>query len=275
MLLSAVEPIRVNGDLEGTCLEHRAELLVARRMPSSDLVSVAVPIDFEPEKIRGVVAAVAGGPHSALAAWTAHSLAGSLGVAGLMVCAYRRDDERERAVATVERLFPVAPGLEYRTLGVESVGGLIAQLPEGSLLVLGAPGGNWFQRMLFSAGARLRQRAPNGAVLVRHAVPRAYQAMGAPVFVGPLHEAGDILRLHRERVLAVVEEGRLFGLVRRADLELADPRAAAESLMGPPHSLDLRQPLEEAGALRDVFGEDPIPVVDDELRLVGSLTLTG
>ena len=48
------------------------------------------------------------------------------------------------------------------------------------LVVIGAPGGSWFQRQLFGAGARLQAAAPGGVLVVRQDVPRVYQAMTAP-----------------------------------------------------------------------------------------------
>ncbi len=273
-LLSGGEPVRVTGDLTEACIRHRAELLVSRRLdPSFDLVSVAVPVDLEPERVGRVVAAVAGGPNSLLAAQVAHRLGRSLGVEASMVSAYRGDEDRGAALATVEAVYRLLPDLSYRLIQVPEIRALTATLPSDALLVLGAPGGNWFQRMMFGKGARLRQRAPNGAVLVRRAPRRVFQAMGDPVFVGPLREAVDILRVHPQRVLAVVDRARLVGIVTRDALHLAEPGAAVEMFMEPPVSIPLDAPLEEAVGLRDRFGSDPIPVTDEEGRLVGSLTI--
>src|SRR5919106_3525590 len=72
---------RISGDLGEGCIEHRADILVTKKLPGSfDLVNVAVPVDYHPESVTSVVATVAGGPHSELAAETAAALGRSLGV---------------------------------------------------------------------------------------------------------------------------------------------------------------------------------------------------
>jgi hypothetical protein len=89
-LLSDVTPDRISGDLVEQCISQRADLLVSRRLPGSfDLVNVAVPLDFEPENVTGVVSAVAGGPHSFLAAETASRIGRRLGVEAEMISAVR------------------------------------------------------------------------------------------------------------------------------------------------------------------------------------------
>ena len=275
-LLSEPEPVRVTGDVREACIRHRAELLVSRRLNSSfDLVSVAVPVDLQVDRVGSVVAAVAGGPNSLLAAQVARRIGRALGVEATMMSAYRDDDDRGKALTTVEAVYRMLPDLSYRLVQVDDVGALTGELAGDVLLVLGAPGGNWFQRLMFGKGARLRQQAPNGAVLVRRAPRRVFQAMGDPVFVGPLREAVDILRIHPQQVLAVVDRSRLVGLVTRDALHLAEPGAPVEAFMEPPVSILLDASLEDAEALRDRFGTDPIPVTDEEGRLVGSLTFPG
>lgn len=80
-LLAFNETNRIVGDVDDACISQRADLLVSKRLPGDfDLVSVAVPVDFQPKKVTSVVATVAGGPHSLLAAETAAQLGRSLGV---------------------------------------------------------------------------------------------------------------------------------------------------------------------------------------------------
>lgn len=272
-LLSDGDPVRVKGDVAEECIRHRADLLVSRRLSDFDLVSQAVPIDFEPEEVGAVVAAVAGGPHSPLAARIARQLGDALGRDALMACAYRDEPSRERAVSLIEHLYQEVPELEYRVVEAEDAAGLVAQLPERSMLVLGAPGGNWFQRTIFGQGARLRQRSPSGAVVVKRAPTRVFQVMIDPVFVGPLRQAGDILRVHHEAVLAVVDRARLVGLVDRAVLEAVDPETPVSAVMTEPESVRLDAPVEDAMPLADRFGSAPLPVVDDDGMLVGGLPL--
>lgn len=270
-LLTDAEAVRVSGDLAETCIAQRAGLLVGRKLPGKlDLVSVAVPIDFDVRMIRTVVAAVSGGPHSVLAARVAQRLGTALGLPALMACAHRDAGDRTAAERTVRQLAATVPGLAHRLVEAPSVPVLVRQLPERALLVFGAPGGSWFQRVLFGQGARLRVAAPAGAVIVRQAPPRVFQHMGPPAFVAAQRSADDVLRVHRERIMAVVEDGRLRGLVRRTSLAAARPGTRIDTLVEAAPSLRADQPLEDARALVAVFGTDPIPVVDRTGRVVGS-----
>lgn len=273
--LAGDQPVRVGEDLTTTAIRHRAGLLVSRRFPADDLLPVAVPVDLCFDEVQAVVAAVAGGPHSEMAAWFANRLGERLGVPASMVCAVREGDDHTPALAIIEALYEQVPSLEYRIVEADDASGLIEALPEGSLLVLGAPGGNWFQRTVFSRGVRLRQRAPHGAVVVRSAPPRVFQFMEEPVFASPLREAGDVLRTHPERILGVVDGGALVGLVRREVLERAAPGTPLSVLMDAPAATRFDAPLAEVEGLFLRFGNDPVPVVDDKARLLGGVRNPG
>ncbi len=274
-LLGSTEAVRVATDVTETALERRAVMVVSRKLTQSDLLSVAVPIDFDPPGIAGVVAAVAGGPNSRTAAMVARRLGEALGVPAFMACAYRKDETTERALSVVESLYGVVPDLEYRLLGADSAGELLSQLPPGFLLVIGAPGGNWFQRALFGRGARLRHKAAGGVVVVRSAPPRLFQVMDSPRFVSPHHLAADALRLHSHEMLAVVENGVLVGLVRRSALDAVDGHSPVAASMLDPRSVIQTARVSEIAAHLDRFGDSPIPVVDSRGRLVGSVTGPG
>jgi CBS domain-containing protein len=270
--LSDVEPVRVVGDIGEACIRHGAELLVSRRMSSSfELVNAAVPVDFDPSSFGSVVAAVAGGPHSELAVRIAERIGKVTDTEAMVTCAFQEESDRERAVGTVERLFEKVPGIEYRMVKAADATELVSGLPERSLLVLGAPGGGWLQRTFFGPGAKLRSEAPAGAVVVRRSPDRVFQVMTDPLFVGPLREAVDILRLHSEPVLAVVDRAQLIGIVRRSVLELADPGVPVQALMEAPESVAMTAPVEDARQLASRFQGAAVPVVDDDGRLVGAL----
>lgn len=271
-LLGAGEPARVRGDLLEEALEHRSAMVVSRRLPDSDLLPAAAPVDFNPSGVGAVVAAVGGGPHSRTAALVARRLGEALGVSAAMACAYRSEGSRERAISVVESLFPHVPDLEYRLMGADTPARLVSQLPGDCLLVIGAPGGNWFQRVLFGPGARLRQKAPGGAVIVRSAPSRIFQVMGPPQFVSPHHQAADVLRLHTHRVLAVVENGSLLGVVRRSMLERVGTDSPVGRAMEAPRSVGQVDPVTALAAHEAWFGDSPVPVVDPGGRLVGSVT---
>jgi hypothetical protein len=272
-LLSDTEPDRIMGDLVEQCISHRADLLISRRFPGSfDLVNVAVPLDFVPGNVTRVVSAVAGGPHSFLAADTASRIGRRLGVEAEMLSAIRPGDDPRDAEVLLEHIGLSVPEMGGRVVEVEGVSDLVGSLDEGALVVLGAPGGSWLQRSMFGPGARLRSKAPAGAIMVRSAPDRVFRWMGEPVFVSPMRLADDTLLLHREKVLAVADEGMLIGLVRRESLEGAGG-AAVGSVMEEAVSAKVDETIAEAMELEPTFGKDPIPVTDHDEHLVGGLSL--
>lgn len=273
VLLGDGESDRISGDPAEECLSYRADLLVARRLSNSfDLVSTAVPVDFQPDKVTRVVATVAGGPHSLFAAETASQLGSALDVPAEMVSASGPDHDTESAQVILDRIGTQLPSLQSRVIEVDGISELVETLEDGALLVLGAPGGSWLQRSMFGPGARLRRTAQAGAVIVRSAPDRVFRFMGEPVYVAPLRHADDTLRFHKENTLAVADEGRLIGLVRRQSLVRAggDP---VGSVMEEAVSVRLDETLIEAWELEPTFGEDPIPVTDHDEHLVGGLSL--
>ncbi len=275
-LLSLVPPVRVKGNIHDACVEARTDLIVAKRLSSGfDIASQVVPDGFDPAVTEHVVAAVSGGPHSPLAARIARRLGEAMGAKSLMVCAYRDDETHAEALALIEHLYSEVPGLEYRTIEAEDAAGLVAQLPEQSALVVGAPGGSWLQRTFFGKGAQLIQNAPAGALVARSAPERVYQAMGDPVFVGSLREVGDILRIHEERILAVADRAVLVGVVDRETLEGSDPGRMVHEVMSEPVSVPLDASLSEAQSLAERFGSEAIPVTNEDGYLVGGLVLPG
>ena len=273
-LLGGLEPSRIEGDLGAACIDRRADLLVSRKLPGGfDLVSVAVPVDFQPEKVTSVVATVAGGPHSVFAATVAARLGETMGVPAEMVWAAVPDSGSQPANNILERITALVPGIAGRVVEVAGIAELVEGLDDGALLVLGAPGGSWLQRAMFGPGARLRRTAQAGAVVVRSAPDRVFRFMGEPVFVAPLREAADTLRFHEENTLAVADQGRLIGLVRRERL-LGAGSAAVGSVMEDAMSVRVDETIAEAWELEPAFGDDPIPVTDHEENLVGGLSLS-
>ncbi|MEA1903331.1 MAG: hypothetical protein U9N56_07380 [Actinomycetota bacterium] len=271
-LLSEKAP-RISGDAAKACIDHRAGLLVARKMPGAfDLVNVAVPVDFQPAKVTSVVATVAGGPHSMLAAETAVAIGAALGVPARMVSASAPGQESHDAENVLAQIGAALPTLGSKVVEVDGIAELVETLEDGALLVLGAPGGSWLQRYMFGPGARLRRTAHAGAVVVRSAPDRVFRFMGDPVYVAPLRQADDALRMHTESTLAVAEAGRLVGVVRRKRLEDAGGHHV-ESVMEEAISVRVDNTIVEAWELEPAFGEDPIPVTDHDEYLVGGLSL--
>ncbi|MGQ0849944.1 MAG: CBS domain-containing protein [Actinomycetota bacterium] len=263
--------VRVTGDLGAACAEARADLLVARRPPGGfQLVSVVSPIDFESEGVGTVVAAVAGGPHSALNVAVADLLARHLQVSLVVATAYVGQEAKTDAEELVEQYAAPIPASAKMAVESSDAAQFVAALPERSLLVLGEPGGSILSRLFFGPGARLRARAQAGTVMVRSAPDRVFQLMTEPVFVGPLHQAGDTLRLHGESLMAVVENGHLVGVVRRQVLERARREMPVAELMEEPIAVAWDASLEQAADLRRRTAVAPLPVTDQDGRLVGA-----
>lgn len=272
-LLGEGDSARIKGKLEQACIDHRADLLVSRRLPSNfDLVSVAVPVDFQPENVTSVVATVAGGPHSLVAAEIAATLGRALEVPFEMVSASAPEDDPSEADDVLSQLTAEIPGISARVVEVDGVSEVVDSLEDGALLVLGAPGGSWFQRAMLGPGAQLRRTAQAGAVIVKSAPDRVFRFMGEPVYVAPLRHADDTLRIHKEKTLAVADEGLLVGLVRRENLARAGT-ARVSSVMEEALSVRVDGTLSDAEELEPTFGDDPIPVTDHEEHLVGGLSL--
>jgi hypothetical protein len=271
--LAGEQADRIQGDVAEGCISERADVLVSKKLPSSfDLVNVAVPIGFEPDRVSRVVATVAGGPHSVLAAETAARLASNLGVDAEMVSAARTEDEIEGAAEILEQVGAGLPTLGRRVVVVDGISQMVEDLDERALLVLGAPGGSWLSRSRTGPGARLRRTAQAGAVVVRSAPDRVFRFMGEPVYVAPLRHADDTLRVHPENTLAVADGGLLVGLVRREGLLRAGAEPVA-SVMEDAQSVKLDETILQAWDLEPTFGRDPIPVTDHEEHLVGGLSL--
>lgn len=263
----------VKGDVAQSCIDERADVLVSKKLPSGfDLVNVAVPVDFDPERVSKIVATVAGGPHSVLAAETAAALGARLGVEAEMLSAANSLDEIEAASEILDQVGAHMPTMGRRVVVVDGVSELVDNLDDGALLVLGAPGGSWLNRSRTGPGARLRRTAQAGAVIVRSAPDRVFRFMGDPVYVSPLRLADDTLRFHDENTLAVADAGRLVGLVRREGLMKAGDRPVS-SVMEEAMSVKVDETILQARELEPTFGPDPIPVTDHDEHLVGGLSL--
>jgi CBS domain-containing protein len=275
-LLEGGLPTRVQDDIRTECIEARADLLVTRRLPPGfNFVNVAVPSDFGATNVGSVSAAVSSGPHSALAARIALRLGRALGVEAEMVSAYPTPADLPAARKIVETLAGKIPDLPYRVVETADARELIDALPADGLLVLGAPGGWWLQRAFFGTGVRLRQRAPAGAIVVQQAPGRVYHHMEEPAYVSRHLLVGDALRVMEYAVAAVVDEGRLVGVIRKDTCDGADPGLSVGDLMDDPVFLDVGDSYEEAAQLTGLFDGAPIPVVDGEGRLVGCVSAPG
>lgn len=255
---------RSGEDLAETCRDHRADLLITRKATSFDLVSKAYPRDFSTSGLTGIVAAVGGGPNSRLGAAVAARLGDRLGLPVTLLSGFRNPEDAELARDALWEAAAIAPSLPRELVPMSSPSDLTASLPAGTLLVIGAPGGRWLQRQFFGTGARVLAKAPAGAVIVEAAPRRVFHVMSEPTWVGPQMRAADAIRIATGVLLPVVSEGRLIGVVDTRELaRLPEDEPVAAAL----RSIDSAR-VDDPATHRI---ERPLPVVDDEGRLVGLL----
>ena len=276
--LLAPQASRVTGDLDEACIRARADLLVTRKPPGGfSLVSVVSPLDFEPGEVTAIVAAIAGGPHSQFNVQLSDHLARRLSVDVHIATAYSDSEASEDAESLVARLGELVPHAKQLSVQATDLTEFVKALPSGALLVLGEAGGSLLSRLVFGPGARLRARAQAGALIVRAAPLRVFQVMDDPIFVAPLHLAGDGRRLYSDERVAVVEGGKLVGVVERSRLLTAPADARIANLMGEAISVTATMSLVEAASsiAAGTAGEiatsrGPWPVIDADRRLIGT-----
>ena len=150
---------------------------------------------------------------------------------------------------------------------------MVSSLPAGTLLVVGAPGGSWFQRQFFGPGARIQAKAPNGTIVVKHAPTRVYQIMQPPTAFGPHMRVTDAAQLAAEQHVIVALDGQLLGIVYTQSLQQSQPDWELQDVMDDPVFLNADADLAHATEVIAHHGS-PIPVVDAHTRLIGTVTAT-
>jgi hypothetical protein len=248
----------------------RADLLVTSRLGSFDLTSVAVPSGFDGSKIRTVVAAIGTGPHSALAAAVAFRIGRALPCPVELVSAVPAT-ERSEAERILEGLVADRPSTPWRIINSSDPVSVIALTEPRSLVVIGAPRGNWIHRHVFSPAAKLQFRAPGGTVMVRSAPRRVFHHAGDPVFwVGPQLLLKDAAETMQHAVAPVVDQGLLVGVIRRSATATAGATTAQDVMEDAP-LIKITDPLDALDEVADFFEGAPIPVVDAAGRFVASV----
>ena len=266
--------VRATGDLHESCVEARAELLVTKKVPTKALVSSATPVDFAPDDVKSVVALVSGGPHSMLAARMASWLGESLDVSAELVSGYRIPEEREQAIEVLHRVGPQVPVLPGRIVEAWTAKQLLDEIDDDALLVFGAAGGSWIQRLFLGPGVRLAGGAPVGAVVIRAQPSVVFQTMQEPMYVSPLLNASDARMSTEGSAIPVVAYGRLVGIVRRAVLDAAAANEIVGDLMEPPQFVDPSDGLENVAEIFRTSGMDPVPVCNEDGLLRGVVHAT-
>ena len=266
--------MQAGADVAESCIRARATLLVSKHLTSPGLCNLAVPHGFSPAATRSIVAAVGSGPHSRLAATLAYALAQQLGVPVRAVYGHHDSGERSRALEILNGITAHLPGIAVEPIQALSPAAMVSALPIGTLLVVGAPGGSWFQRQFFGPGARIRAKAPSGTIVVKHAPARVYQIMQSATAFGPHMRVADALQLTNTQHLIVAQEGRLLGLVSKSALAEARPDLELHDIMESPVFLSPEEDLDHSAELINHHRGSAIPVVDSRDRIIGTVTAT-
>ena len=263
---------RSGSNLVASCIKSKASLLVLSKRASFTLSSTATAHGFDRSATRSIVAAVGGGPHSILAATLAEWLSSKLEVPASAVCGYSEQHERPEAERVLATTLSMLPDMDSRTVEASSPAAMVRTLPPGTLLIIGAPEGSWFQRRFFGPGARIRAMSSSGNIVVRHQPPRIYQVMREPVAYGPNMLVSVALELADGFDVVVAEQGRLLGTVE-ADVMLgADPDLELHHLMEDGRFL---APEDETDGVRELAASHSrtvLPVVDAKSHLVGCVS---
>lgn len=263
---------RVDGDLKTACIAAGANVLVTAKAGSFDLASTLVPQSVDEEHDPpAVIGAVGTGPHSGLVAAATMRLAKGFGADPMLVTMSAEVREDPQAQEVLDEMALAAPGAATRLVRAGHPAELLASLPPEGLVVLGAPGGSWWQRQFFGAGRKLIHAAPAGSVIVHAAPLRCFQALEELVAFGPLMRAADAAAVIQDQVAPVVDEGKLIGQVRRGALLGALPDTPVGELAEAPIAAIAEEPVAAIDELTDRLDGSPVPVVDDENRLLGGV----
>ncbi|MGI9667565.1 MAG: hypothetical protein ACR2N2_10835 [Acidimicrobiia bacterium] len=267
--LSGGEAQRIEGDLTQGCVDGRVDTLVSRKLTSFDFVPVVVPNEVEIDNVGSITVAVGGGPHSPLAVAVAARLGSALSVPTTAVSV--RAPESDGKDQQLSDLTGPYDNVTSAVVEGTSAVALIDRLDEASLLIVGAPGGSWFQRQIYGPGRRLRIGAPAGVLTVRSSTGRCFHIMQDPVgaAIGADMPVSDALTLAVAPVVAVADQGELVGTVRRDDLEGVDGDTTIREVMDLPVAVQDTDPVESVDELTSFYDGSPVPVVDSEHRFVG------
>jgi CBS domain-containing protein len=268
-ILGGSSAVQAETDLMTAVVRARATLLVSRHLNSFDGCNVAVPVGLSVKATRSVAAAVGGGPHSLLAAAIADRIGNQLGIPARAIYGHGPADDESAAEQVLAAIGETIPDLAVNTIEASSPAAMVEDLPEGTLLVVGAPGGSWFQRQFFGPGARIKAKAAGGTVVVRHSPSRVYQIMREPDAYGPHMRVGDARLLSGGRPVVVADDGRLLGIVGSRSLATAPDDLELRDVMEDAVFVDATEDVAHAGELIAQHDRLSIPVVDKVTRLVG------
>lgn len=271
-LLSPRPSIHVRRDSRQAIVAARATLHVTDRVPPGGLCATVSPHDMRPDFVSGVVGAVGGGPHSRLVATVVRRAAERLGVSGRLITGYRSMDRRPQALRVLRDMASAGVRLPMEALLCERPPELLASLPEGSLVVIGAPGGSWFQRQLFGPGVRLLAAAPAGTLVVRDAPQRVFQVMRPARALGPQMRVRDAMEVSSGALVLVAEYGRLIGMVARDHMVGIPGHTSIGDIAEPAVSLSAEELVDDVLLVIDEHDGGPLGVVDHDGALIGTVS---
>lgn len=273
-LLGGEQAARVEGDLKASVIASRADLLVQAKGSSFDLVPLVVPHDLGDDlSPPAVMGAVGAGPHSPLVAAVTGRLALALGADPILASVSRDDDEDRTVKETLQELGEHAPGAEQTLIRASSAAGVLEELPADGLLVLGAPGGSWWQRQFFGPGRRLMVKAPSGSVEVKAAPRRVFHAMTDLDPLGAPMRAADARAVMHGDAAPVTVDGEVVGVIRRSVLDGAPDDRTVGDLMDEPVFVYVDDQIEALAEVAPALDGAPVPVVDHSGRLVGGVAV--
>ena len=270
-LVSDGAAARVEGDLAAACVAHRANVLVTAKASSFDLAHSLVLYSID-EAIApaAVVGAVGTGPHSPLVAETTARIAAGLGADALLVT-MATDESDEDAKQVLKEMTLRAPDADSQLIVADTTAAFVAALPPDGLLILGAPGGSWWQRQFFGAGRRLLHAAPAGAVVVKAVDRRCFHDLVPLAAFSPLMGAADAAAVMEGAVAPVVDDRKIVGLVRRGATVAAPVGTKVADVMENPVFALADDRVADIAELVSHFDGSPIPVVDQEGQLLGGI----
>lgn len=271
-MLAAGPAHQVHSELPDAALGSRAVLLVARTVVTGDLLPQAVPHNVDLTRTRSVIGAIGTGPHGGAVARLTARVGTAMGIPGELVAASPGPAHDGAAEAALERSMRRAPDLGRSLVRVSGVDDLVRLVPIHALLVIGAPGGSWLQRQFFGPGRKLTVGAPCGALIVRDAPRRCFQAMTDWNAFGPRMRVADALCLLEDAAAPVVDNGRVIGSARRSVLAASDPTVPIDTVMEPPVTVGWDAPVTAAAVASELLDGAAVPVIGPTGRLIGEIT---
>jgi CBS domain-containing protein len=197
----------------------------------------------------------------------------TLGVPACAVFGHSDPSELSQAHNVLSQISERLPQLETRTVEAPSPAAMLSTLPTTALLIVGAPGGSWFQRRFFGPGARIQAKAQGGTIVVNHSPPRVYQVMQPPIAFGPKMRVADALELSEGLDVMVADRGKLLGRACIGTLRSVRPELEVHQVMDKSVLLSVADKISEAIDLVAHYGDGLVPVVDDKSYLVGCVSV--